>query len=262
MKKSLTKAFMLALLGAVCISAVSVSAEADTLLTSSASINSPTVIDFSAFGPGYTFGSGPVGLGSGVTWSTNVGGSVIGNGNYVLLSGTLSNGTWDSNIHDVGLDADPGTMTFTLSTPVSAIGAFMNYAPCAVCSDVTINAFDAMGNSLGSFDINTLAPISTPGGVDRGAFRGISAGSPEIASFTVSNAYVILSDLTFGGVAPVPESSSLFMLGTGLLGLVAFAARSKHIMPIETAEAQKAQNQVTSLINFSDELRRKAPIGK
>jgi Tol biopolymer transport system component len=34
------------------------------------------------------------------------------------------------------------------------------------------------------------------------------------------------------------------------------------LMPAETAEAQKAQNQVIFLMNFSDELRRKAPIGK
>ena len=38
--------------------------------------------------------------------------------------------------------------------------------------------------------------------------------------------------------------------------------RMAALMPVETAEAQKAQNQVTFLENFSDELRRKAPIGK
>jgi hypothetical protein len=34
------------------------------------------------------------------------------------------------------------------------------------------------------------------------------------------------------------------------------------LMPVETAEAQKAQNQVTFFENFSDELRRKAAINK
>ncbi len=34
------------------------------------------------------------------------------------------------------------------------------------------------------------------------------------------------------------------------------------LMPVETAEAQKAQNHVTFLENFSDELRRKAPVSK
>jgi hypothetical protein len=34
------------------------------------------------------------------------------------------------------------------------------------------------------------------------------------------------------------------------------------LMPVETAEAQKAQNQVTFLENFFDEVRRKVPVGK
>ena len=34
------------------------------------------------------------------------------------------------------------------------------------------------------------------------------------------------------------------------------------LMPVETAEAQKAQNQGAFLMNFSDELRRKVPVGK
>ncbi len=34
------------------------------------------------------------------------------------------------------------------------------------------------------------------------------------------------------------------------------------LMPVETAEAQKAQSHVIFLMNFSDELRRKVPTGK
>ena len=34
------------------------------------------------------------------------------------------------------------------------------------------------------------------------------------------------------------------------------------LMPVDTAKAQKAQNQVIFLENFSDELRRKVLIGK
>jgi hypothetical protein len=34
------------------------------------------------------------------------------------------------------------------------------------------------------------------------------------------------------------------------------------LMPVETAEGQKAQNHVIFLENFSDELRRKVPVGK
>jgi len=34
------------------------------------------------------------------------------------------------------------------------------------------------------------------------------------------------------------------------------------LMPVETAEAQKAQNHVVFLENFFDEVRRKVPLGK
>ena len=34
------------------------------------------------------------------------------------------------------------------------------------------------------------------------------------------------------------------------------------LMPVETAEAQKAQNHVIFLENFSDEVRRKVPVSK
>ena len=33
-------------------------------------------------------------------------------------------------------------------------------------------------------------------------------------------------------------------------------------MPVDIAEAQKAQNKVIFLENFADELRRKVPVGK
>jgi len=34
------------------------------------------------------------------------------------------------------------------------------------------------------------------------------------------------------------------------------------LMPVETTEAQQAQNHVVFLANFFDELRRKVPVGK
>jgi hypothetical protein len=34
------------------------------------------------------------------------------------------------------------------------------------------------------------------------------------------------------------------------------------LLPVETAQGQKTQSHVTFLMNFSDELRRKVPVGK
>jgi serine/threonine-protein kinase len=67
-------------------------------------------------------------------------------------------------------------------------------------------------------------------------------------------------------VADKPRVWSVKSIG-GTVGLknVDLAPDGKRIvalMPVETAEAQKAQSHVTFLMNFSDELRRKVPVGK
>jgi Tol biopolymer transport system component len=68
-------------------------------------------------------------------------------------------------------------------------------------------------------------------------------------------------------VADKPRVWSEKQLGTaagGLdnVGLAPDARRIAVLMPVETGEPKKAQNHVTFLENFSDELRRKVPIGK
>jgi serine/threonine-protein kinase len=68
-------------------------------------------------------------------------------------------------------------------------------------------------------------------------------------------------------VADKPRMWSEKQLGTAAGGLnnVGLAPDGKRMtatMPVETAEGQKAQNHVIFLENFSDELRRKVPVGK
>ena len=82
------------------------------------------------------FGAGPQTF-DGITWtSTNAakqGGSVFGySGGY----GFGGNGTWDGSLGPMaGLNDSTDvysvtdTMTFTLSSPVSGIGGFLNYVP-------------------------------------------------------------------------------------------------------------------------------------
>ena len=61
------------------------------------------------------------------------------------------------------------------------------------------------------------------------------------------------------------DSCEVLLSETGAPWLAEWLADGKHIaatIPADTPEARKAQNQVTFLMNFSDELRRKVPIGK
>ena len=63
-------------------------------------------------------------------------------------------------------------------------------------------------------------------------------------------------------VAEKPRMWAEKQLGTSAgaannVGLAPDGKRIVALMPVETAEAQKAQNQVTFLENFSDEVRRR-----
>jgi Tol biopolymer transport system component len=60
------------------------------------------------------------------------------------------------------------------------------------------------------------------------------------------------SEKQLGSIAAISRNVDLAPDGKRIVAL----------MPVETAEAQKAQNQVIFLENFSDEVRRKVPVGK
>ena len=201
-------------------------------LISSVSGISSTVIDFEQFaGTGYNFTFGPVQIGGvvgmDVVFTANPAGRGISGSGSVLGSGTYglgANGEWGGNQTYSGLDSSAGWMTYTfVSDPVARVGGFLNYAPGAG-PDVTIEALDAAGNTLESYRLPQVAPIDTPGGLNAGAFRGISRASADIAAFRVSNQFVVLDNLTFSA-APVPEPSTLVLLASG--GLALFGRRAR-----------------------------------
>lgn len=210
--------FTAGLLSALCLAGATTS-EA-SLVTSSPG---GTVIDFSQFSGGWLWGAGPTQVGSlvgdDVVFTSTTTNSVIGDGTY----GFLSNGYW-SGKSGAGLNTSTGTMTFTFNSGlISSVGAFMNYVPDAgYGGDVIISVYDSLSNLLESYNINALAPISTPGGLNAGAFRGIVRSSADIKYFTLSNAYVMIDDLTYspiGGPTPAPEPSTLLLLGGGIMAL-------------------------------------------
>jgi hypothetical protein len=210
------------------------SAAQAALVTSSAGFVSPTVVDFNAFaGGGYGFTYGPVAVGAGVTFTAtgpnNSGlGAVLGEGGY----GLGSNGMWDTGTTApgayTGVDGDGTTssMTYTLSSPVAAIGGFMNYVP-GYSGFPLIEALDSGSNVLESYDLELLAPISTPGGFNDGAFRGIVRPSADIYAFRVVSAYAVLDDLTFAG-GVIPEPAETAVAGATLAGLGAILLRRRN----------------------------------
>jgi hypothetical protein len=188
-------------------------------------IGNPVVIGFDDFDTGYTSGAGPLQVGNpvglDVVMTSTYTGTVIGYGSY----GLNANGDWQRGANPVvgglvGLNTDTGSILFTFNGfTVSAVGGFMNYADSNY-PDVIIEALDSGLNVLESYNITQLAPISTPGGLDQGAFRGISRATSDIAAFRVSNAYVVLDDLTLGEATGtvIPEP------GTWALSFAALAA--------------------------------------
>jgi len=220
----------LAMVASVVLAAVAVPAPA-ALVTDTSLFVSPTVYDFSAYaGCTSTFGSQAgcapsltlAGTGIQFTGTSGFFGSALYNGSWSLVD----NGSWDSGRN--GYAGNNGRETgdfarFTFPTPVSAVGGFFNYAvrvDGGIPRPFTILAYGAGNVLLESYDIETLAPISTLGGVNAGAFRGIVRGSSDIVAFEFQNGVSVVDDLTYAdATAAVPEPGSLFLVASGLLGL-------------------------------------------
>jgi hypothetical protein len=188
------------------------------LITSASSLGPATVIDFQQFAGVAFANTTPVQVGVPVGEDVELFG--IGASTFVgpVSHGLGGNGSWNSttdvNFRSVRLPTGVAlAMEFVFNTaPVRGIGGFMNYAP-GTSATVLIEAFDAGGTLLESYDLLTAAPINTsPTSVNDGAFRGILRTSADITRLRVSSAFAVLDDLTFTRV-PEPASVSLLVLG-------------------------------------------------
>ncbi len=123
-----------------------------------------------------------------------MGGHVFGStGNY----GFGPNGCWDSfgpfaALNDAYIrDNVTDTMTFAFSTPVSAVGGFMNYAPDGNTPTI-IAVYDAGNNLIESAELTFL----TGQGTNTGFFYGFRETSNTISYFRLTDNYIGITNLT------------------------------------------------------------------
>jgi len=187
-----------------------------SLLTSD-SLVSPSAIDISTLSP-VSGGSGPVAIGGGIGENVTVEGVPGGNLyiNYTGSWGLNTNGNWNG-MALIGENTNPGSLIFAFDNPVSSVGSFMNHAT-GYSTDMVVNVYDASMTLLETHNITSEAPISTPGGLNAGAFRGVERLSSDIYYFEVVGAWPVVSTLKFtrGSVA-VPTISEWGMLILTLL---------------------------------------------
>ena len=198
------------------------------LLTSDAGYSGPA-LDLSAYATGsYNFTFGPASIPGGITFTrstdtSNSGlGAVLGQGGY----GLGDNGSFGGDAIYAGLDGPNGWIRFTLSAPVQSFGAYVNYAPGTGAAP-TIAVLDQNGDVLESHDLAALAPVSTPGGFNQFAFRGIALDSASIYTLQLSGSYMIAAGSESGlPPPPVPEPETYALLLAGL-GVLAAATRRR-----------------------------------
>jgi hypothetical protein len=106
------------------------------------------------------------------------------------------------------------TMTFTFTTPVSAVGGFVNYAPFYLIDDSAPATVVSVYSPTHVLLESTTLTFLTGNATNSGQFVGFADVGP-IGSLTLSDNYVGLVGLTL----PVPESSTWAMMLIGFAGL-------------------------------------------
>jgi hypothetical protein len=162
-------------------------------------------------------GQGPQVFGPGITWSSTTRLSVFG---FTRVYGFSSNGGWDAALGPmIGTNSGTDAMTLELSTPVSAIGGFVNFAP-GDGSPATISVYDSSYTLIES----TTLTFSTGGADNSGQFVGFQEATPSISYMVLQGEYIGLTDLKVAAV-PEPSTVALTLTGGALAGVIGIRRR-------------------------------------
>lgn len=168
-----------------------------------------------------------------VSDNTNTGqGGVLGQGEY----GLGSNGEFGGDAVYAGLDAAVGYMQLLGTEGFSQFGLFVNYAPASGPA-MNISSLDSAGNVIDTFDILTLAPVSTPDGFNAFRFRGIGYDDDTlIYGLRFEGSYILATGTANGippdpnGAIPEPATWAMLIVGFGMVG-----ASMRHRRQVATA---------------------------
>ncbi|WP_262965879.1 hypothetical protein [Methylobacter psychrophilus] len=129
-----------------------------------------------------------------------------------------SNGLWDGALGpmaDVYGLSTLDTMKFEFNSLLKGVGGFLNYLP-GYGSTPVIAVFDSTNTLIESSELN----FSTGGGINTGQFYGFLENSNSIKYFTLTSAYIGITNLTTTNAVPVP--AAIWLFGSAILGMIGF----------------------------------------